>query len=79
MLSRWVSCLVGLWPGPAPLFGLVVRFVPANCEMGLVGSVLDHPPPTSSVGGQAPVVGVGGGWLARQVVVMVGCGTGKGG
>ena len=59
-------------------FGLVSWFVPANCVVGWFGSVLDHPPPTSSVGGQAPVGGLW--WLAGKSKWCDGwwCGTGKG-
>jgi hypothetical protein len=58
------------------VFGLVAGFRPANCKIGLVGSVLDHPPPTSSVGGQAPVVGWW--WLAGKASDGVGGGVGPG-
>ena len=62
----------------ALVFSSVAQFGPANCRSGLVVSVLDHPPSTSSVGGQAPVVGLW--WLAGKASWCDGwwCGTGRG-
>ena len=68
-------------PGPTPPFFWFEckGFGPATGKIPWVGSVLDHPPPTSSVGGQAPegrLLVVAG----KVVVVMVGgVGPGKGG
>src|SRR5580704_18913253 len=49
VMFAWSGCLV-----LCGRYGLAVGFRPATREWGWVGSVLDHPPTTSSAGGQAP-------------------------